>query len=72
MKNTSGIKGVVAFDAEGYTFQALWDGKGWDMAAMEQKRIVEKHFVAAPADASPGALLTAWWKAQKEAGTYTH
>jgi hypothetical protein len=71
MKDISIFEGVVVFEAEGYTYQAIRKDGYWDMAAMEQMRVVEMHEVRVPDGASPGAFLTAWWKAQKAAGTYS-
>jgi hypothetical protein len=71
MKDISVFAGVVAFDEGGYTYQAIRKDGVWEMAAMDQMRVLEMLTVVAPADASPGVLLTAWWKAQKAAGTYS-
>jgi len=70
MKDISIFEGVVVFEAEGYTYQAIWKETEWDMAALDQARVEEMHTVRAPRDASPGTLLKAWWSAQKNAGTY--
>jgi hypothetical protein len=71
MKDISIFEGVVVFEAEGYTYQAIRKDGYWVMAAMEQARVVEMHDVVVPEDATPGTFLKAWWKAQKAAGTYT-
>lgn len=70
MKDKSIFTGVVVFEAEGYSYQAIRKDGVWDMAAMEQMRVVEMHTIVAPESASPGVLLEAWWKAQKKAGKY--
>lgn len=70
MKDKSFFAGVVTFEAEGYTYQAIRKDGAWEMAAMEQMRVVEMLTVVAPDNASPGVLLEAWWKAQKKAGSY--
>lgn len=71
MKDKSVFEGVVVFEEGGYTYQAIRREGAWEMAAMDQMRVLGMHRVSAPQDASPGVLLTAWWKAQKEAGTYS-
>jgi hypothetical protein len=71
MKDKSIFGGVVSFDEGGYTYQAIRKNGVWEMAAMEQMRVLEALTVIAPEDASPGVLLQAWWKAQKRAGTYS-
>lgn len=71
MKDKSIFKGVVLFDEGGYTYQAIRKNGIWEMAAMDQMRVLEMHDVHAPEDASPGVLLKAWWKAQKHAGSYS-
>lgn len=71
MKDKSIFECVVMFDEGGYTYQALRKAGIWEMAAMEQMRVLETQDVHALADASPGELLKAWWKAQKRAGTYS-
>lgn len=71
MKDKSIFEGVVLFDAEGLTYQAIRKERGWEMAAMEQLRVVEMHHIAAPHEANPKRLLTAWWAAQRRAGTYS-
>jgi hypothetical protein len=71
MKDKSIFEGVVVFDEGGYTYQAIRKDGYWTMAMMEQARVHEIHDVVVPDDATPGAFLKAWWKAQKVAGTYT-
>lgn len=71
MKDISIFEGVVVFEAEGYTYQAIRKEGYWLMAALEQARVVEMHDVVVPDVSSPGGFLKAWWKAQKAAGTYT-
>ena len=71
MIDKSIFEDVVVFDAEGLTYQAIRRERGWDMAAMEQLRVVEQHHIVAPREANPKMLLTAWWAAQRSAGTYS-
>jgi len=70
MIDISIFEGVVVFEAEGYTYQAIWHPEGWNMAAMVQRRISERHDIVAPRDATPKILLTAWWAHQRKVGTY--
>lgn len=71
MRDISIFQGVVVFEAENLTYQALWKQDHWEMAALDQARVLEMHDLRLPADAGPAVLLTAWWKAQKKAGTFT-
>lgn len=71
MRDKSIFNDVVVFDAEGLTYQAIRKDRGWDMAAMEQLRVLEQHQISAPREANPKMLLTAWWVAQRSAGTYS-
>ena len=71
MKDKSIFGDVVVFDAEGVTYQAIRKEGGWNMAAMEQLRVVEQHSISAPREANPKMLLMAWWAAQRVAGTYS-
>jgi hypothetical protein len=70
MINKSTRSDVVLFDAEGLRYQAIWKEGEWNMAAIDESEILEMHTVAAPRDATPGALLKAWWKLQRQAGTF--
>lgn len=71
MKDISIFDGVVEFHAEGLLYMAIWKQTHWDMSATEQKRVLEVHEIQLPRTATPKDLLTAWWKAQKAAGTFT-
>jgi hypothetical protein len=71
MKDISIFEGVVTFEAEGLTYNAIWKGTHWDMATLDQRRVVETHEVVLPRSATPKELIKAWWKEQKKAGTYT-
>ena len=71
MIDISIFEGVVTFEAEGLTYNAIWKDTHWDMSALDQMRVLELHEVVLPRDASPKDLLRAWWKAQQKAGTYT-
>lgn len=59
MKDTSVFEGVVNFHEAGTDYQAIRKNDAWDMAAMEQQRVLEQHTIVAPVEASPGVLLTA-------------
>lgn len=71
MKDISIFEGVVTFEAEGLTYNAIWKLTHWDMSALDQMRVLELHEIALPRDATPKDLLRAWWKGQKAAGTYS-
>lgn len=71
MKDISIFEGVVTFEAEGLTYNAIWKQTHWDMSAMEQLRVLELHEISLPRDATPKDLIKAWWKAQQKAGTFT-
>lgn len=71
MNDISIFEGVVTFEAEGLTYNASWKETQWDMAAMEQLRVLELHEIVLPRDATPKDLIKAWWKAQKAAGTFS-
>jgi len=70
MLNKSSRPGVVLFEAEGLTYQAIWKYGTWAMAAIDGVEVLELRTVVSPADATPGTLLRAWWKEQKQAGTF--
>lgn len=70
MINKSTRSDVVLFDAEGFTYQAIWKEGEWSMAAIDAGELLEINTIVAPRDASPGTLLKAWWKKQQELGTY--
>lgn len=71
MKDISIFEGVVTFEAEGLTYNAIWKETHWDMGALDQLRVLEVHEIGLPRDATPKDLIKAWWKAQKQAGTFT-
>jgi hypothetical protein len=70
MKDKSIFDGVVFFEAEGLTYQAIRTSADWNMAALDEGHILERRDIQAPVDSSPGSLLRAWWAAQKKAGTF--
>lgn len=70
MINKSTRSDVVLFDAEGFTYQAIWKDGEWSMAAIDAGELLEVNMVVAPRDATPGALLKAWWKTQQASGTF--
>lgn len=71
MKNISIFANVVLFEAEGLTYQAIRKNGYWDMAAMDQMRVLEMHDIQLPQFATTKDLLTMWWRAQKSAGTFS-